>query len=238
LVGYYDIKSDPANPAYTLFPAGAMGGAFPNGMIGNPGHAEQHTHASLTGVYNGFEDHKIRTGTGYRIDDLYQAQELKNFNAVFAPLPAIINATGNPALVYLLPHKRNVSFVFVQDEWSFAQNWMLTAGVRQDKYSDFGSTTNPRLALVWDATYNLVAKAMHGTAFRAPSFTEQYTINNPVTIGNPTVKPETITTDELAFCAVLAIGHHGQQCQGVYAGTGRYPSADSGLHHGGPDVAS
>jgi iron complex outermembrane receptor protein len=199
LVGYYNIKSDPANPTYTLFPAGAFGGAFPNGMIVNPGHAEQHTHASLTGVYNGFEDHKIRTGAGYRIDDLYQTQEFKNFDAANNPLPAVINATGNPALVYLLPHKRNVRYAFIQDEWSFAQDWTLTAGVRQDRYSDFGSTTNPRLALVWDAAYNLVVKAMHGTAFRAPSFTELYNINNPVTVGNPSLTPETIVTDELGF---------------------------------------
>lgn len=199
VVGYYDINSNPANPSYTLFPAGAFGGAFPNGMIGNPGHAEQHTHASVTGVYNGFNEHKIRIGTGYRVEDLYQTQEAKNFNAVYAPLPSIVNATGNPALVYLLPHKRNENFLFAQDEWNFAQDWTLTAGVRHDRYSDFGGTTNPRLALVWDASYNVVVKAMHGTAFRAPSFTELYNINNPVTVGNPNLTPETITTDELGF---------------------------------------
>lgn len=199
VVGYYDIKSDPANPSYTLFPAGAFNGAFPNGMIGNPGHSEQHTHASVTTVYNGFEDHKIRTGMGHRVEDLYKTQEFKNFNALYAPLPAVIDASNNPALVYLLPHKRNVSYLFVQDEWNFARDWTLTAGVRRDNYSDFGGTTNPRLALVWDATYNLVIKAMHGTAFRAPSFTELYNINNPVTVGNPNLTPETITTDELGF---------------------------------------
>ncbi len=107
--------------------------------------------------------------------------------------------TGNPALIYMLPHKRNLSYVFAQDEWNFAKDWTLTAGVRHDRYSDFGGTTNPRLALVWDAAYNIVVKAMHGTAFRAPSFAELYSINNPVVFGNPNLKPETITTDELAF---------------------------------------
>ena len=79
-----------------------------------------------------------------------------------------MDVSGDPALVYMLPHKRNVSYTFVQDEWSFAKDWALTAGVRHDRYSDFGGTTNPRLALVWDAAYNIVVKAMHGTAFRAP----------------------------------------------------------------------
>jgi iron complex outermembrane receptor protein len=199
VAGYYDIKSNPANPAFTLFPAGAFGGAYPNGMIGNPGHSEQHTHASVTAVYSGFEAHRIRTGTGFRVDDLYQTREFKNFDANFFPLPGVIDASNNPAQVFLLPHKRNVGFAFVQDEYNFAQDWTLTAGVRHDRYSDFGGTTNPRLALVWDASYNIVIKAMHGTAFRSPSFAELYSVNNPVTVGNPSLKPETITTDELGF---------------------------------------
>lgn len=199
VAGYYDIKSNPANPAFTLFPAGAFGGAYPNGMIGNPGHAEQHTLANVSAVYNGFEQHSLRMGAGYRLEDLYQTQEFKNFDANFVPLGAVVNASGNPALVFLLPHKRNIGFVFIQDEYNFAQDWMLTAGVRHDRYSDFGGTTNPRIALVWDASYNMVFKAMHGTAFRAPSFTELYAINNPVTIGNASLQPETITTDELGF---------------------------------------
>ena len=199
IVGYYDIKNLPGDTRFTLFPAGAFGGAFPNGMIGTPGHAEQHTHASLSAFYTGFELHRIRVGAGHRIEDLYQTTEVKNFDTVFAPLPGLVDATGNPALVYMLPHKRNVDYVFAQDEWSVAKDWTLTAGVRHDRYSDFGGTTNPRLALVWDAAYNVVVKAMHGTAFRAPSFSELYSINNPVVIGSPNITPETITTDELAF---------------------------------------
>ncbi len=40
---------------------------------------------------------------------------------------------------------------------------------------------------------------MHGRAFRAPSFTEEYAINNPVALGNPNLRPERIRTNELAF---------------------------------------
>ena len=199
VVGYYDIKQKQADPYFTLFPAGAIPG-FPNGMIGNPGHSERHTHASASALYTGFQQHRIRLGVGLREDDMYEAVEAKNFDAVFAPLPGgLTDATGNPALVYLLPHKRNLAYVFAQDEWNLAKDWTLTAGVRHDRYSDFGNTTNPRLALVWDAAYDIVVKAMHGEAFRAPSFVEQYAINNPVQSGSADIKPETIKTDELAF---------------------------------------
>ncbi|MES2152145.1 MAG: TonB-dependent receptor [Pseudomonadota bacterium] len=63
----------------------------------------------------------------------------------------------------------------------------------------FGATTNPRVALVWDARYNLVLKALHGQAFRAPAFVEQYSVNNPVTVGNPQLRLERIQTSELVF---------------------------------------
>jgi outer membrane receptor for ferrienterochelin and colicins len=205
VVGIYNIKEE-GDPAYTLFPPGAFGTAGSGntydliGMVGNPGHSERHTHASVSAFYTRFEQHRIRVGAGYRIEDMYDIQETKNYDALFQPLPGgLTDVSGDPSLVYMLPHTRNVSYAFAQDEWSFAKDWSLTAGVRHDRYSDFGGTTNPRLALVWNAAYNVVVKAMHGTAFRAPSFAELYAINNPVATGNPDLKPETITTDELAF---------------------------------------
>lgn len=198
VLGYSDIREKPGDPAYMLFPAGASGGDFPEGVIGNPGHFERHSHASLSAFYTGFEQHRLRLGTGFREEDLYRTMESKNFGCATCTPLNIVDVSGTPD-VYLTPHKRDLVYVFAQDEWSLAKDWTLTAGVRYDHYSDFGDTTNPRLALVWDAAYNVVIKALHGRAFRAPSFTEQYSINNPVTIGNPKLQPETITTDELAF---------------------------------------
>lgn len=203
VLGFYDNQEKPSNQFYTLFPAGACIGlitnCFPNGMLGGPGHSERHTHGSVSAVYSGFEQHRVRIGAGFRVEDMYETSELKNFNAFFAVQPTLVQAAGNPALVFILPHKRNLTYAFAQDEWNFARDWTLTAGVRHDQYSDFGGTTNPRIALVWDAAYKLTVKAMRGTAFRAPSFGEQHNINNPVSVGSPNIRPETIATDELAF---------------------------------------
>jgi iron complex outermembrane receptor protein len=202
VAGYYQIKQKQADPTFTIYPAGVFP-SFPNGMIGNPGHSEWHTHASVSATYTGFQQHQIRIGTGLRKDDLYEFLETKNFtflpgNLMPQPIP-LQNVTGNPNMVSMTPHSRNLTYAFIQDEWAFAKDWALTAGVRHDQYSDFGGTTNPRLALVWDAAYNVVVKVMHGTAFRAPTFSEQYAINNPIQSGTPDIKPETIMTDELAF---------------------------------------
>lgn len=203
VMGYYNIQEKPAlDGGYQLFPPGAFGGAFPGGMIGDPSHAERHSYVNWSAFYTGLEEHQLRFGAGYEDDDLYKTEELKNFYQVAGdplpiPLGSLVDVTGTPE-VYLTPHRRDVTYELMQDEWSMAKDWTLTAGVRHDYYSDFGNTTNPRLALVWNAAYNVVVKAMLGSAFRAPSFSEEYDINNPVTIGNPNLRPETIKTDELS----------------------------------------
>ncbi len=212
---YYDIAE--TNSDVTLFPAGSalplpLPGGAPSaiGMVGRPQHWERQERLNLAALYAGFEKHKLRLGAGYNLDDMYKVTETKNFT--FVTLPVLGNvpicldlncstvaATPSNGLYFLTPHARRSVYAYAQDEWLLAPDWYLTAGLRQDHYSDFGSTTNPRAALVWDTAYNLTSKLMFGRAFRAPSFVELYTINNPTALGNPNLKPETISTTELAF---------------------------------------
>jgi len=56
----------------------------------------------------------------------------------------------------------------------------LTFGIRLDKYSDFGSTKNPRPALVWNMNKELTGKLLYGETFRAPSFGELHFQSNPI----------------------------------------------------------
>ncbi|MAZ66620.1 MAG: hypothetical protein CMF25_05875 [Kangiellaceae bacterium] len=118
-------------------------------------------------------------------------------------LPYIVNGSltdvTNTPFVYSDNAERDISYVSIQDVWDFHNDWSLTAGVRYDDYSDFGSTTNPRLALVWSTSHNLTTKLLYGEAFRAPSFSELYSKNNPVIIGNLELEPEEIKTSELVF---------------------------------------
>ncbi len=178
----------------TVFPGGVIPG-FPDGLLGVPDKWERQARFSATAVYSGFNDHRIRTGVGHEQLEIYRTQESKNFTQLpfLAPRP-MYQASG--ADLFLSPHTRKLDYVYIQDEWSFARNWTLTGGVRRDNYSDFGGTTNPRLALVWEAAHDLTAKVMYGTAFRAPSFIEQYASGNPVALGNPALKPEKIATLE------------------------------------------
>lgn len=92
--------------------------------------------------------------------------------------------------------KRRVFAAYFQDEWEVSRNFIVTAGLRFDRYNDIGSTTNPRLAAVWSVTDDVDVKFLYGSAFRAPSFLEMYEINNPASVGNPNLKPEKMRSFE------------------------------------------
>ena len=179
-----------------LYPPGTFLGAFPNGLIGAPQKWERQMRLSAGSEYTGFTDHRLRFGVGHEDLNLYRTAETKNFIfTALGPVPISLGSASGDNL-YLIPHRRFVDYAYVQDEWSFARDWTMTGGVRHDHYSDFGNTTNPRLALVWEARPDLTAKVMYGSAFRAPSFVEQYNGANPVAVGNPSLMPEKIKTLE------------------------------------------
>lgn len=188
-----------------LYPPGAFGGAFQNGMIGAPEKWERHARFTASAFYTGFQKHRIRLGAGHENHDLYKVRESKNYTFTFipgvgnvpTPLGSMVDVSQTSP--FLTPRDRTVKYLYAQDEWSLAKDLYLTTGLRHDRYSDFGSTTNPRLAVVWEAAYNLTAKMLAGRSFRAPSFTELYNRNNPVLIGNPNLRPETIETVETAL---------------------------------------
>ncbi len=188
---------------YQLLPPGLKlpTGPFPQGLNGGPDFSERLWRASAYATFSGLAGHHLRIGIGHDDIDLYRTRETRNFNYTAGgtpiPLPSTVDFSfTNP---YMFPQRRKINYVYVQDEWNLARDWAMTMGVRHDDYSDFGGTTNPRFALVWDASLDLTAKLLYGRAFRAPAFVESYGITNPVAIGNPKLKPETNGTTELAL---------------------------------------
>jgi len=185
-----------------LLPPGTNTGAglFPNGVIAKPNVYERHNRIDLSTFYTGLDNHDIRLGAGFHHQDQYKIEEKKNylpFGPALIPLGGVIDVTDTTP--FNQEETRKIYYAFVQDAWDFAADWTLTAGLRYDHYSDFGDTFNPRLALVWQTSYRLTSKLLYGRSFRAPSFAEQFNINNPVALGNPDLDPEIIDTYEIAF---------------------------------------
>lgn len=90
----------------------------------------------------------------------------------------------------------------------------LDVAVRHEDYSDFGTTTNPKIGLDWSPVQGVTLHGTYGTSFRAPLLTELVgplkgtfvqTYSDPLSPtstsvgytlagGNPALKPETATT--------------------------------------------
>jgi len=202
-LSYFSTAMGVGDTLNRVFPAGAFGGSYPDGFIGNTGFSERHTRFDLSGFYSGFNHHLIRIGSGYYYGDLYKVTETKNFGVdpqtgePLSPGAPLVATTDTP-FVFIPEKYRKNSYLFLQDLWKLSPLWELTAGIRYDKYSDFGSTVNPRAAIVWQTLPELTTKLLYGNAFRAPSIAELYITNNPAQLGNPNLKPESIETWELA----------------------------------------
>ena len=204
---------------FTIFPAGAVlpigqdgnldfnepttFALFEDGYKGEPSNDSELTHFSITQVVSPNSNHTLRWQLGYEHHE-HVPSEKKNFG------PGVLDGTelivtgeltdvSSTPYSYLPERSRHLHFFSIQDTWQLNDDWSFHFGGRFDDYSDFGSTTNPRLGLVWQASEQLTVKLLSARAFRAPGFFDRYAVNNPVNLGNPDLKPEVINTNELNF---------------------------------------
>ena len=73
--------------------------------------------------------------------------------------------------------------------------------VRREDYSDFGTTTDPKVAFKWDPTDSLSFRGSYGTAFRAPSL-------HQIGLGNTDESPNLVDS---VRCA--AVGNVNKACE-------------------------
>lgn len=73
--------------------------------------------------------------------------------------------------------------------------------VRHEDYSDFGTTTDPKVAFIWQTTDSLSLRGSYGTAFRAPSL-------HQIGLGNTDESPNLVDT---VRCA--AVGNINKACE-------------------------
>jgi len=89
-----------------------------------------------------------------------------------------------------IDEKQGLLAVFVQDEFSPAEDVHLTAGLRNDDFDTFGRATTGRGTLArLVARRSVKLRASYGTAFRSPSFLDLYG-RSAFYAGNPDLAPE------------------------------------------------
>jgi iron complex outermembrane receptor protein len=85
---------------------------------------------------------------------------------------ADINGTTAPA--GLAQAKRDIRAVFAELQLPVIKNLDLQLAARHDRYSDFGSTTNPKAGLRWQVLPQLVFRGSYSKGFHAPDYDSLY----------------------------------------------------------------
>jgi iron complex outermembrane recepter protein len=69
---------------------------------------------------------------------------------------------------------RNVTAVFLELNWPITKELEAVFALRSDRYSDFGSSTNPKIALRYTPNKAWLFRGSYNTGFRAPSLPDLY----------------------------------------------------------------
>ena len=125
-----------------------------------------------------WDKHVLTLGAEYR-DDFYQSDQVSD------------PATGQ---TFTDTHESRESYgIFGQADIAVRTNLHLNAGLRYDQYGEFEPAWDPRAALIYSPFGKSTFKAIYGTAFRAPNFTE---LSDP---RFQNISPERISTYELIY---------------------------------------
>ncbi|WP_263571727.1 TonB-dependent receptor domain-containing protein [Roseateles oligotrophus] len=119
------------SPPGTHFPTGLL----PDGMVGHPDTSERQLRLSAVASYSGWRGHVLRLGVGHDDLNLYHTATFKNYIANAAGVPVLQGpvADYSASSPFMLPQRRKVDYLYLQDEWQLAPEWSLTAGLRHDR---------------------------------------------------------------------------------------------------------
>jgi len=123
----------------------------------------------------------LALGTEFRREKFYDRA-----NSDFAAL--VVNSTGfDPATNN--EGSRNVAAVYGEINLPVLKDLELTAALRYDRYSDFGSTTNPKFSARYQPTKEFLVRGSYAEGFRAPSLYDLYApqvyTNTPDALDDP-----------------------------------------------------
>jgi len=181
---------------------------FPSGEGVHDGIESRHaaSGSELTADSEIFPGIQLTGGISYEKVRHYDIRRYANYNSLFQYLPGGLTELENP----IKEKEREAFAVYAQSIFDLKQifslnrgveNLSLTLGARYDHYDDIGSSTTPRLGIVYAPTKKLWLKALYGEAFRAPDFSELY-FEGVVQEQKQAMKPEKIATAE------CLVGYH------------------------------
>src|SRR3989339_137406 len=171
---------------------------YPDGLIGNGKVIQKIIGTEIPFDYELFDGNVITMGLEYRLISQTNVRFSSNFHpATYEPLDSLRDFSDT--YPFLKEATRRIWSVYLQDTWDITDTINLTLGARHDQSSDFGGAISPRSGLTWAFMKDASLKLLYGEAFRAPSFLEMFTTNQPAIQGNEDLDPETIRTYEIGL---------------------------------------
>ena len=89
--------------------------------------------------------------------------------------------------------KRDITAVYGEVVAPLFKGFEASLALRTDRYSDFGTTTNPKVSLKWTPVQQVLLRGSYNEGFRAPSFFQLYTQTTeaqvPGNIADPVLCP-------------------------------------------------
>ena len=117
------------------------------------------------------------------------------------PFAELVSASTGTDPTFIAQGKRNITALYSELNVPVRKDLEVTGSVRTDHYSDFGTTTNPKLAFRFQPSSTVLVRGSASTGFRAPSLYELYgsqsytntagNFNNPINCPGGTSIPGT-----------------------------------------------
>ena len=164
-------------------------------MVGGPTIENFNREVGLDYQWEIKSGHIFTMGLSYRETGNKLAVARFNFNPVTGAAIGSLQQTGSFNNTHFV---RNVVGTYVQDRFDLTNNLNMVMGLRYDNYNDFGSTLNPRAAMIYETSFQSTIKLMYGEGIRAPSLSELFN-DSPISVGYANLEPEKIRTMELSY---------------------------------------
>ncbi|HUG54740.1 MAG TPA: TonB-dependent receptor, partial [Vicinamibacteria bacterium] len=200
-VGYFESRATEIfeflPPGYTTF-VGGQRQFLPNGALYQRDLGSRRLGGQVVLERPLAARHSLTAGASLERRSTFDLQLRSNYDFVRQqPLPGFI-----PVPELVPDAERSLLALFAQDAWNPTPRLGITAGLRLDRYDDFGSHLQPRLAAALRPSRHLTLKASYGRAVRPPSFVELL-YSSPATRANPDLEP--VRSDSLDATALVRV---------------------------------
>ena len=130
----------------------------------------------------------------------------QEFKQTPAPVLATNDVSGYGGNILPVDRDRDTYAVFAELNVPLTSALEANLAVRHDDYSDFGTTTNPKVGLRWQPTRTMLLRSSYGTGFLAPTLYQLWTPNIAGTSATGLSDPLRCPTTNDTFDCVTQFG--------------------------------